>query len=95
MGKVKIGAFLLLMFVAPHAFADSFKCGKHFVETGDSKASVLLRCGKPLFQEVVSGDEERKVEQLTYKGRGYRGFIRILTFEAGVLRRIAIGERVN
>jgi len=31
----------------------AFRCGDELVGTGDSKAKVLIKCGKPTFQEKV------------------------------------------
>ena len=77
------------------AQADSFKCGNKFVSTGDSKAVVHIRCGEPLFAEVISADDERKIEQWTYKSAGYRSFLRILTFSGGRLIDIKVGDRAG
>ena len=73
----------------------NFKCGNRVVETGDVKAVVLARCGEPLFKEVISADDERKIEQWTYKSRGYRSYVRVLTFRGGRLARIDIGDRLD
>lgn len=94
MGRIWILA-VLITFMPGSVSAESFKCGNKFVETGDSKAIVLLRCGEPFFTEVISGDEERKIEQWTYKNPGYRSFLRILTFSNGQLVDIKVGGRVN
>jgi len=75
--------------------ADSFKCGNKFVTTGDSKAIVLLRCGEPFFAEVISADDERKVEQWTYRPPQAGSFLRILTFDGGRLVDIKAGGRAD
>jgi hypothetical protein len=58
MGKrTKKSAVLLLvvsvfcLFVGPNVHA--FRCGDEIVGTGDSKAKVLIKCGKPTFQEKI------------------------------------------
>ncbi len=94
MSRILILAVLITFMPGP-ASAESFKCGNKFVEIGDSKAIVLLRCGEPFFAEVISGDEERKVEQWSYKKPGYRSFLRILTFSNGRLVDIKVGGRAN
>lgn len=33
--------------------ADAFRCGDEIIGTGDSKAKVLTRCGKPMLKEKV------------------------------------------
>ncbi|MEZ5523894.1 MAG: DUF2845 domain-containing protein [Pseudomonadales bacterium] len=94
--KFGVGVLALsLLLLAGSASAESFKCRNKFISTGDRKAIVLLRCGEPLFAEVVSGDDEVKVEEWTYKSRGYKGFLRILTFRGGRLVDISVGEKVQ
>lgn len=90
---LKIGLVVCLLSLGSQATAESFKCGNRFVSIGDSKAEVLLRCGEPFFAEVISGDDQVKVEQWAYKKKGYRSFIRILTFSGGVLRDIKVADR--
>jgi len=94
--KVKVCLLLLLLvFFAGQTQASSFKCNNEFVSTGDRKATVLLRCGEPFFAEVVSGDDEIKIEEWAYKSRGYKGFLRVLTFHGGRLVDISIAEKVK
>lgn len=92
----KIGLLMLVMagLFSTQALASSFKCNNDFVSTGDIKAVVLLRCGEPFFAEVVSGDDETKVEEWTYKSRGYKGFLRVLTFRGSRLVDIAVAEKL-
>lgn len=92
----KTGLFILaLVLFAGPAQASSFKCNNRFVSVGDGKATVLLRCGEPLFAEVVSGDNDVKVEQWTYKSRGYKGYLRVLKFRGGRLIDIFVSEKVD
>ena len=70
----------------------NFKCNNQFVTLGDSKALVFLKCGEPLFREQVSGDNEVKIEEWTYRPRGNRTFLRILTFRRGKLTEIERGD---
>lgn len=69
------------------AHGDLLKCKNGIVATGDSKVKVILNCGDPFYAEVISGDDQVKVEQWYYKLGGGR-FIRQLTFRAGKLVRI-------
>jgi hypothetical protein len=92
----KTGLLILtLALFAGHVEASSFKCNNHFVSVGDGKASVLLRCGEPLFAEVVSGDNDVKVEEWTYKSRAYKGYLRVLKFRGGRLVDISVSEKVD
>lgn len=73
----------------------NFRCNNKFVTLGDSKAVVFIRCGEPLFRETVSGNNRDKVEEWTYRPKGNRSFLRILTFTRGKLTRIERGEAVS
>ena len=42
---------LVLLAVAGAAQAQSLRCRNDFTQLGDSKASVLLKCGEPLVQD--------------------------------------------
>jgi len=88
-------SLLVLALLAGHTQASSFKCNNNFVSVGDRKATVLLRCGEPFFAEVISGYDEVKIEEWTYKSRGYKGFLRVLTFHGGRLVDISIAEKVK
>ena len=94
--EVKVGlSLLLLVLFAGQAQASSFKCNNEFVSTGDRKVTVLMRCGEPFFAEVVSGDDSIKIEEWTYKSRGYKGFLRVLTFRGGRLVDISVADKVK
>jgi len=94
--KIKL-CLSLFVFVlcAGQAQASSFKCNNDFVSVGDRKVTVLLRCGEPFFAEIISGDDELKIEEWTYKSRAYKGFLRVLTFHGGKLVDIAVAEKVD
>jgi len=94
--KIKIWlSLLVLALLAGYTHASSFKCNNDFVSVGDRKATVLLRCGEPFFAEVISGYDDPKIEEWTYKSRGYKGFLRVLTFHGGKLVDISIAEKVK
>ncbi len=44
--------FMLLTGAFP-IYADSMRCGTKLVDTGDTKADVLMRCGEPMLKEVL------------------------------------------
>lgn len=55
--RIRTSAILLSIFFAFGLFfalnVHAFRCGDEIVGTGDSKARVLIKCGKPMFQERV------------------------------------------
>jgi len=88
-------ALLVLALFVGQAQASSFKCNNYFVSVGDRKVTVLLRCGEPFFAEIISGDDELKIEEWTYKSSAYKGFLRVLTFHGGKLVDISVAEKVD
>lgn len=72
-------ASLLLALTPMSVVAENMFCGSSLIRPGDTKPTVLEKCGEPLLTEVVSGADERKVEQWFYR-TGPRRFQRVLTF---------------
>ena len=72
--------FLLALAVPLQAVeADSLRCRTHLIRLGDTKLDVLEKCGEPRLKELISGANERRVEQWYYRPGRYQ-FTRILTF---------------
>jgi hypothetical protein len=42
--------------------AQAFRCGDEVVGTGDSKAKVLIKCGKPTFQEKIGAKKSTRTK---------------------------------
>lgn len=42
--------------------ADAFRCGDEIIGTGDSKAKVLTRCGKPMLKEKVGAKKSTQTK---------------------------------
>ncbi len=59
--------------------AANMRCGQHLIRVGDTKVDVIHRCGEPYFREVISGSDERSVEQWYYIPSRTQ-FQRIVTF---------------
>ena len=97
--QISILAFITLCLAAGDAVA--FRCGSGMVSTGDSKARVLIVCGKPTAKEKVS--EKNKTSTGAVKNKktkksagkaavwyyncGSQDYIYALTFEDGVLKK--------
>jgi len=92
--KLSLSLFVFAL-CAGQLQASSFKCNNSFVSVGDRKVTVLLRCGEPFFAEIISGDDELKIEEWTYKSSAYKGFLRVLTFHGGRLVDISVAEKVD
>jgi DNA-directed RNA polymerase subunit M/transcription elongation factor TFIIS len=96
--QISILIFIILCLAAGDAF--SFRCGSGMVSAGDSKARVLIVCGKPTAKEKVSektktstGVVKNKTKKSTNKAEvwyyncGSQDYIYALTFEDGVLKK--------
>ena len=84
---------LLLISVSGLAHADSWRCGRQIVKTGDSVSAVIQRCGRPDFtsrgRETIQDSGRRSVttQRWTYNtARGQRS--KTLVFVKGRLLRI-------
>ncbi|MCX5833572.1 MAG: DUF2845 domain-containing protein [Deltaproteobacteria bacterium] len=87
----------------------SFRCGSETVSVGDSTYVVQKACGKPARTEKTGTAEKAKKEKIalgkkTSKGKstrvekwyydeGYGGYVYILTFQGGALKKIEKGGR--
>jgi hypothetical protein len=90
----RLFAVLCAVFAMASASAEttSFRCKNDLVNLGDSKASVLQKCGEPA--TVVNVNACQNVDDWTYNpGRGQ--FMTSLQFEAGKLSAIKYGDRVK
>jgi hypothetical protein len=100
--SARIALFSALLAVAPigAARAEGFRCPDGgLVSVGDTKADVRAKCGEPKERKVVTSLPCRKlgrcpvdIEEWLYDF-GPTQFVRLLTFDAGRLARIAVRAR--
>ena len=91
---------LALLFAAPlAATADSYRCGRKLIHTGDSTADVLRVCGQPLSKDRGHADvrvegvtRNLPVERWHYK-RSARSLGRIVLLHRGRVVSIEMGRR--
>lgn len=84
---------LLLLPVSVLAFAEesikisNIKCDGGWITSGTSKLEVIAYCGKPKYEEVTSGANEVKTEDVFYtvKRKDY-----IISFRGGKIVRMGI-----
>lgn len=89
-----------LLFVT-HANAEGLRCNNDIVNTGEAKASVLLKCGEPMLKDSYcksatvnnDGNECEKIESWTYNP-GSGKFLTTLKFSEGTIISIEYGARV-
>ena len=85
----KLAIVFLLLLIPAIVFADtSWRCNGRLIQTGDTKAKVLARCGEPLAKDVVSGDNQVVIEKWVYAES--QSFARVLTFVGDRLTYIAL-----
>ena len=82
----------LLVIVTQVMATGSMRCGTTLVKTGDTKPQVEKKCGEPDFREIISGSEERRIEQWYY-ARGQGQFPRVLTFRGITLVDVEVKTR--
>lgn len=87
------------LIVPPVGNADSYRCGRKLIRTGDTSADVLRVCGQPEVrdrgQADVSADGVTKavvVERWHYK-QGARSLSRIVNIYRGRVVSIEVGSR--
>ena len=87
------------MTVPASAFADSYRCGRKLIRTGDTSADVLRVCGQPEARDRgraevrVDGVAKRvPVERWHYK-QGTRSLSRIVNIHRGRVVSIEVGSR--
>lgn len=67
----------------------TIRCNGGFVKKAMSKYKVIDLCGKPLDSEVISGQDEVKIENIIYKFKqSSTAPLIIFTFRAGILIKI-------
>ncbi len=95
-------------FAPATAGAQALRCKSDLANVGDSRASVLLKCGQPLVKDAFCKPVEaparggaktvvvpcESVDEWTYNP-GYGQFMTTLRFEGGKLIDIKYGERVT
>ncbi len=101
MPRIRISILVFIILCLAAADASAFRCGSGMVSAGDTKARVLITCGKPTAKERVS--EKNKTSATAVKNKtakksgsksevwyyncGSQDYIYALTFEDGVLKK--------
>ncbi len=101
MPRIRISILVFIILCLAAGDASAFRCGSGMVSAGDSKARVLIICGKPTAKEKV-GDKNKtstvavknkttkkssSKAEVWYYNCGSRDYIYALTFEDGVLKK--------
>lgn len=88
------------------AAAQNLRCGNDHANRGDSKLTVIAKCGEPVMKDSHCKPDPQPVDAQgrarpcldvdTWSYRPGRGqFITMLDFEQGVLTRIRYGDRIQ
>ena len=94
------GLLLILALVGvPLVQADSFRCGKLLIRTGDSEAQVLERCGEPQERDSVKRDywvngllQNVRLQRWHYRPAGGKLAREVLIYKGEVVG-ISLGDR--
>ena len=83
----------------PDLSADSFRCGRKLVKTGDSKGDLLRVCGEPRHKDrgrekvrINGVSQNAGVERWYYK-KSARGLEHIIVIHKGRVSSIEVGSR--
>jgi hypothetical protein len=89
----------ILLWPSPEAAADSYRCGRKLIQSGDSSATVLRLCGEPRHRErgqesvrINGARQVVSVERWYYK-KGTRSLERIVVMYQGKVISINVGAR--
>lgn len=92
--------FLILFFAVSQSLcADSYRCGRKVVRTGDSTERLLNVCGKPRHRDrareyiKVKGVHKNTPVQRWYYKQGSRSIERIILIYQGKIAGIEMGSR--
>ena len=92
MSRLPAAIALVGLLVPVTALAVDMRCGQHLITVGDTKVNVIRRCGEPYFRQLISGSDERTVEQWFYVPARTQ-FQRIVTFRGTRVVNIEIETR--
>ena len=98
-------ALLALAATALPATAQNLRCKNDFAERGDSKLTVVTKCGEPVMKDsfcraepLMPGAKSAARPCINVDAWSYRPgsgqFITVLEFEEGTLRSIRYGDRI-
>lgn len=90
---------LVMLLVTEGLGADSLRCGRKVVKSGDSPAKLIAHCGEPLYRgkghveiETAGGKRSVRVEQWHYKP-SERSLERIVLIYRGKIVAVDTGSR--
>ena len=84
-------ALALCLFALPNWANEvsAIRCDGRFIQSGMDKFQVIELCGKPKASEILSGEDEPKVEKLVYRfKRSSSSPLTLMTFKLGKLHKI-------
>ena len=89
----------LTFFLATEAVADSYRCGRKLVRSGDSISDLLRICGEPLYKGrgketiKIDGVPRKAGVQRWYYRKNQRSLERIILIYEGKIAAIEMGGR--
>ncbi|MDX1380373.1 MAG: DUF2845 domain-containing protein [Xanthomonadales bacterium] len=90
---------VMLVAVANAAVADSYRCGRQLIRTGDTAADVLRVCGEPRYKDrgkeslrLQGATQQVSVERWHYK-KSRRSLEHIVLLHRGRVVAVEVGSR--
>ena len=92
-------SLLLLAFLIPETSADSYRCGRKLVTTGDSRSDLLRICGEPVYRDkgyeniTIEGVPGRVHVERWYYRKSKRSLERKVLLYRGEVTGIEVSDR--
>ena len=91
--------YIVLVLYVPALSADSFRCGRKLISTGDSASEVFRICGEPHYKDrgnakikVNGASKNTRVERWYYK-KSSRSLEHAILIHKGSVVAVEIGDR--
>jgi hypothetical protein len=90
---------LFLLLIASDMAADSYRCGRKLIKTGDSSGDVLRICGEPYHKDrgteeiYANGETVRARVERWYYRKNSRSVERVVLLQSGRIVAIQLGSR--
>lgn len=92
-------SLILILACASVALADSFRCGRKLIRTGDSSGELIRLCGEPYHKDrgrarldIDGINRNVSIERWHYK-KSSRSLEHIIVVHHGIVQRVIVGGR--
>ena len=91
--------FTILLYLPSQLLADSYRCGRKLVKTGDSVGTLVKKCGQPSAKDRgterirIDGVDRKKRAERWYYQKSRRSIQRVIVIHDGRIQEIRMGDR--